>query len=1260
MSKKFNGNFDTGGITMEDAIAMAEWKVKAKGSKVECPDSAFLLALLDQLEGAAHQFALRIMSVTPNLKKDSFLKLFRKSFPPGSPLAIQDQLRGLKLDQFDSFSLFEMAFRNIVRANPDVFTEAAQIHTLIDCVKGVGTLSKELYSLRQTSIDKAMESLRARVEALVVIEGVQVFKSSAVKQFPSLTELQDTSVSTPVKPLPNPLTPSTPYSTPYNNYNGGSGNQYNNGGNGNNGNIRCYACGSFGHIARFCNSNNMLAISYCESGNVNANVSNTGVASLVGKFLINNQWVRCLVDTGAGKSAISSELAGILKVDIKPSTTSLFSANKTSLKVVGETILEIRLPNHNIVYQKVQVVEDLFCRCIFGIDFMFDNCEHWDIKSGKLGIQGCYIDLTVNGDIYKPMVVVKESNAITAVKSENVEEDYFDFKNLWESYSLCSIMPASLSEATAPITNLVDKYSHIFSDKLVKPGMVETEHQIQLIDENIQITDKPYRVSDSERKFIEQKVLELMFLGVIRKSNSKFSSPVVIAKKDGKLRFCINYKKLNKNTVKTRHPLPNITDIWDSFRDAIIFSKLDLASGYYQIPIAEEDKWKTAFVCHLGLFEFNVMPFGLSNAPGSFQKTMNEVFFGLNFVKVLIDDIAVYSKEGEDHYAQLEIVLQRLEKHRLTANSEKCVFGVPQIVFVGFIVGNNQIKVCENRYIALRAISTPSDSKMLQRLLGLFNYFRRFIKDLASKTKSLYQLTANNVKFVWGKEQQCIVDGLIDDLERSCIVYIPDVTKPFKIETDASDYAIGAVLLQEDNIIGFHSRVLHEHERNYSTSEKECLSVIDALKHWRNYVIDSDIEIITDHQALEILNKPTLMKNQRIIRWQLFMQEFKYTITYRPGRKNYAADALSRPPITNNVNVNSIQVEKATVDVSVEEEDKINYVDLKDIIKFQSEDPELKYIVEYLKNGNLPEDEKLASITAIQSSLYSLDRISEPFEIVGVDIIGPIDVSKNGNKYILVFSDYLTKWVEAFPLPDATAVTVGAIYIREIICRFGAPRKLLSDCGANFLSKVIQAINEVFKVIKVNTTPYHPQTDGLVERFNRTLVQMLKAYVIANAYSWDEYIPMVLFAYRTSVQSSTGFSPYYLTYGREPKIPLDVLLPRICKVDFKVPSDWKESIEKNLRVAFKIARENMKNAQESQAIHYNKKKVNCNYVVDQQVLIRNFMNLSGVNKFNPKWRGPYKIIKNLGNNSYELDLPKEFTNRIVNVQNMKPYYLRVF
>ncbi len=455
------------------------------------------------------------------------------------------------------------------------------------------------------------------------------------------------------------------------------------------------------------------------------------------------------------------------------------------------------------------------------------------------------------------------------------------------------------------IKQVLSEYSDVFPEKLPDglPPDRDFPHRIELIPGNTPPCKQPFRMSPLELIELRNQLQELTEAGYIQPSTSPYGAPVLfIKKKEGTLRMCIDYRALNKITVKNSHSLPRIDELLDQLAGSQVFSKLDLRSGYYQVPMAPEDVPKTAFRTRYGHYEFKVMPFGLTNAPATFQAMMNKVLEGYTdrFVANLLDDILIYSASMEEHVDHLKQVLQRLREHHLYAKSSKCEFVKKELEFVGYNISAEGLKPTPTKVKAVQEWPEPNSVKDIRSFLGFCNFYRRFIKGYAGIAAPLTELTklgAWNGKLP--EEAQQAFQALKSHMTSAPVLLNPDFTKPFVLHTDASDKAAGAILMQDQGAglqpVAYESKKFSDAESRWTVNEKETFALVHACRLFRPY-LESPLPFTVrcDNSAATFLfTKPTLTRKQA--RWVEELAQYNFTIQHISGLQN-TSDALSRRP----------------------------------------------------------------------------------------------------------------------------------------------------------------------------------------------------------------------------------------------------------------------------------------------------------------------------------------------------------------------------
>jgi hypothetical protein len=914
------------------------------------------------------------------------------------------------------------------------------------------------------------------------------------------------------------------------------------------------------------------------------------------------------------------------------------------------------------------------------------------------------------------------------------------------------------AEQETKLKELLDQNEDLFVTQNENIGIVPfIKHQIDTGDAG-PIRSKPYRVSFKEQQVIRKLVDEMLEAGVIRPSRSHWASPVVLVKKKGTsdLRFCVDYRKLNKVTKVDPYPIPNMEAVLETLSGNHWFSKLDIKAMYWQVLMDEASKPKTAFVVHCGHFEFNVMPFGLVAAPMTAMRVMNEVVKGMESnAFVFYDDILVYTSTFESHLEALKLLFEKLRKANITLNKNKCELLMRSVTYLGHLVSPEGILPDPSKVKSIEAFKAPENVTQARSFIGMCNFFRRYIKGFSSIAKPIHDTIKVNQPFVWTEEAQRAMDELKTRLmSPPVLVHYDQESEPI-IRCDASGYGLGAVLMQKSDdptkngVVAYTSRTLSKSERNYATTHKECLAVVHAIKQWRYYLYGKHFIVVTDHHALCWLMK-TKDHNGQLARWSLILQEFTFTIQYESGKLHDDADCLSRNPLQvsdeNNEEsdiptwpICALKGRKRaerllakhdlltpTYDVAKEQRADEQY---KDIIRIM-EDPEaprkekrrLKHFMladdqlyrRSKKNKNtyllvIPKsmvryvleqahDTPTAGHFGIKRTLETLrsrfywktldqdvknyvktcDKCqkkksdnrrkegqmipmpipTQPFEIVGIDLLGPLPKSRSKKQHILVITDYLTKFVIASPMRKTTTEKITDHLKRLLFFKFGIPKTVITDNGANLTSHEMRQMLELLKVTHKTTCPYRPQTNGQTERYNRVIGSQLAIFASDKPQDWDKYLDALVFAYNTTIHASHLQTPYYLVHGREARKIIDLVAENPRRFNQDANSDLTDL--EIISEARAFAKNLIEASQLKAKQRYDSDRVASTYKVGDLVLMRKQMKqMKGPRKFSFPYDGPFKIIRRLNDVNIQIasvEFPGE--QHIVHVSQVKPYHLR--
>ena len=515
--------------------------------------------------------------------------------------------------------------------------------------------------------------------------------------------------------------------------------------------------------------------------------------------------------------------------------------------------------------------------------------------------RGRKVPLLVVNDTVAPKVFSNKSTIATAERVSNVMND----KEVLSGQEVEIDLQAHVDKLEIEenqkqlLLEILKKHKDLFAKTdhdLGKTHIVEMDIDTG---DNSPVRQRPYRCALTQRATIDKHIDAMLSANIIRSSTSPWASPVVIVpKKDGSLRFCIDFRAVNGKTLKNSYPLPNIDDIFTSLGKAKYVTCLDLKSGYWQIAMKEGDKQKTAFVSHRGLHEFNVMPFGLSNAPSVFQDLMNHVLQNIqNFAIAYIDDILIFSETYEDHIKHIEEVFRRLANAGLKLKLSKCEFLKERVKYLGHIISPNGIAPDPDKISSIRNMPAPRTIREVRSFLGAVGYYMKFIDNFADIARPLTRLTKKNSRFEWTEDSQLAFQTLKQKLCTAPVLAYPNIELPYNLYTDASQYAVGAILTREtaegERVIQYLSHKLNPGQQKWPTIEREGYAIIYAISKFRHYLYGAQFTIYTDHKPLKSLFTAD-MKNTRIQRWAIMLEEYNCDIQYKPGKQNLAADMMSR------------------------------------------------------------------------------------------------------------------------------------------------------------------------------------------------------------------------------------------------------------------------------------------------------------------------------------------------------------------------------
>jgi transposase InsO family protein len=898
------------------------------------------------------------------------------------------------------------------------------------------------------------------------------------------------------------------------------------------------------------------------------------------------------------------------------------------------------------------------------------------VENGIEGAEGVIEKVELKEDVYLANALIKVTNnqAITSILNTTETEAEVEIPEVkWEEYqepkeecfhsSVGSLIMTTGSEKGRAqkvlealtldhlnpeekrvMTETCKDYQDIFylpGDRLSCAATVK--HSINVVPGTSPVHTRPYRLPEAQKAEIENQVDKLLKEGIISESSSPWNSPLLIVPKrtedneEKKWRLVVDFRRLNEKTIGDAYPLPDITEILDQLGQSRYFSCLDLVMGYHQIELEERDKEKTAFSTKNGHWEYNRLPFGLKTAPATFQRMINTVLSGLTGTRcfVFLDDIVVYAKSLSEHDAKLREVLGRIRKYKLKLQPSKCKFLRTEVGYLGHLITEEGVRPDSEKVKVIENFSRPDTAKKLKGFLGMTGYYRKFIGNYSKIAAPLYLLLKGDAPFVWGEDQENAFRKLKEKLISKPILQYPDFTKEFVLTTDASNDGIGAILSQgqigKDLPIAYASRNLNKAERNYTTSEKELLAIVWGIKHFRPYLYGRKFKVASDHKPLLwIMNIKD--PGSRLLRWRIKLEEYDYEIVYKKGALNTNADALSR--------ISGLVLEDEVCpkeEISPEKKKQILY-EFHDApmaghrgmnstykaVKSNYSWPNMKQEVEdYVRRCKSCQTNKILGPRG-KAPMEISTTARQPFEKCCLDIVGPLPETQAGNKYILTFQDELSKFLIATPIARQDAETVSKEFVKHVILRVGTPRRLLTDQGSNFLSELFRNTCKLLRIQKLQTTPFHPESNGSLERSHRVLKEYLRHYIEKDQSNWDEWVPYAVYVFNNSTHTATQYSPFELVYG------FKAIMPSVLQENHSVQynyDDYVAELKNRLQTAHLVARERLLHAKEKSKEHYDKTSKPFSFQAGEKVLLYDETVRRGRSrKLCSQWLGPYEIV----------------------------------
>lgn len=865
---------------------------------------------------------------------------------------------------------------------------------------------------------------------------------------------------------------------------------------------------------------------------------------------------------------------------------------------------------------------------------------------------------------------------------------------------------------------------------------------------------KPYKLPQKQQAEVEAQIQNMVDNHIIEKATSAWNSPILLVPKKSsgdsrKWRLVIDYRKLNKVIEDDKFPLPNIEDIIDTLAGAQYFSHLDLSQGYYQCSLRPEDRPVTAFSTPSGQYQMTRLPMGLKISPSTFSRLMTIAMSGLDMTKCLVylDDIIVFGKTIEEHNKNLIAVFEKLRSVNLKLNPKKCNFFKTELLYLGHLISAEGVKPDPAKVEAVKNWPRPQNADEAKRFVAFANYYRKHIRNFASLCYPLNYLTRKNVPFVWDNECEKAFNTLREVFLKPPVLDFPDFSQSntFNLHTDASGYAIGAVLSNKNGRpIAYASKMLNNAERNYPTIEKELLAIVWGIRHFRPYLYGRKFDVYTDHRPLMYLFSLT-DPSSRLTKFRLALEEYDFEVIYKRGAENVIADALSRissqdlKGITEKVNLVTTRSKTRSTnnETSAQNESRIDHPTTTEtshievVIDPQCNDikltPELITIpifknmshlrgimeklkefcekskkacliirknnnhahdlivnIKSLKMRNIPkililgekikeilnkEDKQMilndyhilptAGHAGIKRTLKTIKQkyfwkgmhkditdfvksclkcqkykatnkertpsivtttADTAFEKIFMDLVGPL-IPSEGHEYILTTQCELTKFVTATPIKDKSTETVAKAFVNSVILKYGVPNRIASDRGTEFMSELFAELAKLLEIKKLNSTAYHHEAIGALENTHKVLGNFLRIQCSNKIFNWSDWVPYYEFAFNNTVHSSTNYTPFYLLYGRNSRMPsslTDTIPDPLYNLD---------DFTKLMKLKMQITHEEVKQKLIQEKID-RIKNTNTNtkprfYKEGEYIWLKN----ETAKKLEEKFLGPYKILE---------------------------------
>ncbi len=907
---------------------------------------------------------------------------------------------------------------------------------------------------------------------------------------------------------------------------------------------------------------------------------------VVTEAVINTKKYSVIIDTGAGKSFMSSRVLHELQEEDKSVKTGTCPA--VYVRQAGGSILKctttvtLSVVMNHITRMPVSLVQE-FMVLPGGQRKILIGCGARR-SLGLLDHEGLSLHFTNNQ---------AEDNE----KDTPFPHEYVDEANMAEDASNKGIEAIQIptSSISAQIQELCREFKEVFNPELPQEGSNLEPMTIELQDERHVVQQRPRPLNGNKRALVREEVARLREQGFMQNSKGPFSSPVVVVtgghKGSTKIRLCVDYKALNAETIKDKYPMPDIRDFARRAAGAKYFATLDLRQGYYQLRMDLTDIPKTAFVTPDDYGEFTRCPFGLTNAPARFQRAMNKAFHEVlhKGVEIYLDDIFVFANTEEEFLDRMRKVLRICQDTNLRLKASKCTVGASEVEVVGLVCNRDGVQLSTQRIQDLMEVPRPRNISELQSTLGSFNYVSKFVEDSSRILEPLNRLRRKDAQLVWDKAQEKAFTTFKSRVKEHVSLSYPNLDRKWVLHTDASQTGYGGVLYQQTapgegqgwQIVSFFAGTFSKTQQKWSTYEQElwgilaCLTRPDMAPLFR---LHPDLHVDGPQKSDLLFNKADA--NNKLLRWSQIMQDYQFTIDHIAGRYNAVADHLSRCSAANcAVTTDDWRRDILEAQAAAPEEEQEEWV------KEETREPDGVWSHEgtpiipegaaqlqasILAQGHFRHEGRAKTLerasklgywigrasdvankvaqcpicqkTRLRNFLESQDgsttsHIDQPWHTVAIDTVGPISEDSQGMKFIFVLTDLYTRYTELVAAPANNAQEAAhAIWLA--VTRHGVPQFLKSDNGSEYVNQTVSALLKTIKAHHQRTLPYHPQSNGVVERKNGEVMRHLRWLVLSmdGFATWSTLLPYVQHIVNTTVHSVTGFSPHELLYGKRAEI----------------------------------------------------------------------------------------------------------------------------